>query len=57
MTRWPQQPHLQQRRGLGIQSRWPSWVKPDPGLIFDEAFVDHRQPPQGLSWNLAVRPI
>jgi hypothetical protein len=23
-------------------------VKPEPGLVFDEAFVDHRQPAQRL---------
>jgi hypothetical protein len=41
-------PYPQQRRGLGIQSRRPGWIKPEPGLVFDEAFVDHRQPAQNL---------
>jgi hypothetical protein len=32
-----------QRRGLRIQSRFLCWAEPEPGLVIDEAFVDHRQ--------------
>ena len=48
VTRWPPYRHAQQRRGLGIQGRRRSRVKPEPGLAFDEAFVGHRQPAQRL---------
>jgi len=37
---------LQQRRGPGIQGR--RRVDARLGLVFDEAFVDHRQPAQRL---------
>jgi hypothetical protein len=44
--------------GLGIQGRCRIWAEPKPGLVFDEAFVDHRQPAQRLleSHCLAHRP-
>jgi hypothetical protein len=37
---------LKQRRSLGIQGQRAGQAKPKPGLVFDEAFVDHRQPAQ-----------
>jgi len=40
--------YRQQRRGLGIQEACPVQAKVEPGRVFDEAFVDHRQPAQGL---------
>jgi hypothetical protein len=33
---------------LGSRADGPGWVKPEPGLAFGEAFVDHRQPAQNL---------
>jgi hypothetical protein len=29
---------------LGIQGRCRGRAKPEPGLVFGEAFIDHRQP-------------
>jgi hypothetical protein len=43
-----QRAHLYQRRGLGIQQRRPGQVKPEPGLVPGEAFIDDRQPAQNL---------
>src|SRR5215831_19042148 len=42
-----QRPHAHQRRGLGIQPGGGQ-AEPEPGLVFDEAFVDDRQPAQDL---------
>jgi hypothetical protein len=43
-----QRAHLYQRRGLGIQQLRPGQVKPEPGLVLGEAFIDDRQPAQNL---------
>jgi hypothetical protein len=41
-------PTPQQRHGFGIQGACRNLAKTEPGLVFYEAFVDHRQPAQDL---------
>jgi hypothetical protein len=48
---------VQQRRGLEIQGRCLRRVEAEPGLVFDEAFVDHRQPAQRLLEARHLAPI
>jgi hypothetical protein len=49
VTRWgTDTPTCSSTAVLGSRARRRDRVKSEPGLVFDEAFVDHRQPAQNL---------
>jgi len=41
-------PPLDQGDGLGLEGRCADLTEPQPGLVFDEAFLDDREPSQSL---------
>ena len=47
--------YLKQRRGPGIHGRCPCRAKPEPSLVYDEAFIIIASL-RNVSWNLAIWP-